>query len=364
MRRLASLVALGLGAILFVTGSAASQGIRGGGSVPIVRFHYDNGELLQFIYPSRYGGAGSALAQDAAWTRDEAEDLERWWERQGSVFLDRVADLSGLDWPYRDIDVYLVRFWPTISIQHPLVLALDAVLNESGELEGPDDEDLRTLLLAHQVTHYLLDDPDFLPEDEIDPVYGHPFLEPGNYSVEAMVNWVTYSALEEIWGRERLSEATSTELWGLYNPNHGFVVDELRPRWQLTRRNTLREYLETNPPESEIFRVREAYLRQARTGAAEPEPERENLSGTAYGFDLGESFGGDVFVSYVDAGSPADVAGLRQGDVLATIEGRPLEDDRLADTKRRIDASWEENREVNLSVMRNGEEVFVTVRDR
>jgi len=156
MRRLVLLVALALGTVLFVTGSSAAQGIRGGGSVPVVRFHYENGELLQFIYPSRYSGAGSALAQDAAWTRDEAEDLERWWERQGPVFLERVADLSGLDWPYRDIDVYLVRFWPTISIQHPLVLALDAVLNESGELEAADDEDLRTLLLAHQVTHYLL----------------------------------------------------------------------------------------------------------------------------------------------------------------------------------------------------------------
>lgn len=358
MRRIVTIAAVVLGATLSLAASAEAQ--QRTGPVPVVRFHVENGEILGLVYPSRYTAGTDALAEDRAWVREASEDLVEWWDRRGALFLQRVADLAGLDWPYRDIDVYLVRFFPTISIQHPLVLALDAVRSRGGELEVPDDDDLLVLLLAHQVAHYALDDPDFLPVDEIDPVYDHPFLAPGNFSVEAMVNWVTYTALEEVWDRERLVDATSTDLWRTYNPNHGFVVDELRPRWRLSRRNTLREFLEENPPGSEIFRVREAYVRESRTDAGEAEREPENLSGTEHGFDLGASFDGDVFVSYVDRGSPADRAGLRQGDVIATIEGRAVGED-LSEAKRRIESSWEDNEEVNLSVLREGEEVFVTV---
>lgn len=358
VKRIVSVAAVVLGATVSLAAPGEAQ--QRTGPVPVIRFHVESGELLGLVYPSRYTTGTDALAEDRAWVREASEDLVEWWDRQGSPFLQRVADLSGLDWPYRDIDVYLVRFFPTISIQHPLVLALDTVRSQSGELEVPDDDDLLVVLLAHQITHYALDDPDFLPDDEIDPIYDHAFLAPGNFSVEAMVNWVTYTALEELWGRERLAEATSTDLWETYNPNHGFVVDELRPRWRLSRLNTLREFLQENPPDSEIFRVREAYVRESRTGATGPEPDVENLSGADYGFDIGASFDGDVFVSYVDGDSPADRSGLRRGDVIATIEGRAVGDD-VAEAKRRIESSWENNEEVNLSVLREGEEVFVTI---
>lgn len=359
MRRVVGFTAAVVVATLAVAGGSEAQ--TGTDRVPAIRFHVEDGELLGLVYPSRYSIGSDALVEDRAWTREASEDLVSWWDRRGPVFLQRVADLSGLPWPYHDVDVYLARYFPTISIQHPLVLALDAVRTRSGELDVPEgNDDLLVLLLAHQLTHYVLDDPDFLREEEIDPIYDHPFLEPGNFSVEAMVNWVTYAALEELWGAERLADATSTEVWETYNPNHRFVVDELRPRWRLGRSSPLREFLEENRAGSEIFRVREAYVRESRTEGAPPEISPDDLSGTDYGFDLGASFGGDVFVSYVDRGSPADRAGLRRGDVLETIEGRAVGDD-PAEAERRIESSWADNAEVNLSVLREGEEVFVTV---
>jgi PDZ domain-containing protein len=343
----AALAALGLLALAAAPARAQTM-------VPAIRFHEGAEELAAVV-----GGADPE--EDARWVRGHADELVSWWERQGPVFLARAGAISGLPWSYRDIEVYLVRRWPVISIEYPLVLALDEVDGGGEPVEIPDDEDLQVLLLAHQLTHYLLDDPTFLPREQRAATYEHPFLAPGDFEVEAMVNWVTYTVLEELWGRQRLQRATEQELWRQYNPNHLYVVDELVPRWRLTPTTTLVQWLAGQRQGSEIFRIRDAYARQRR----EPEPTPEtgqNLSGTPYGIDLGGTFEGRIFVSYVDPASPADRAGVKQGDVVATIEGREVGRD-VVDAQRRLDESWQDG-EINLSVQRDGREVFLTVERR
>jgi hypothetical protein len=331
-------------------------------TVPAIHFHVGAEELMQTAYPVR-SGEPIQLADDVRWVQGRGDDLVEWWERQGPAFLARASAYVGLPWPYRDIEVYLVRTWPVISIEYPLVLALGAVEGGGGVItEIPDDEDFQVLLLAHQITHYLLDDPTFVPQRERPGAYDHRFLSPGDLEVEAMVNWVLYAVLEELWGARRLERTTEHELWQAYNPNHAYVVDELVPRWRLSPSRTLAAWLAANPEGSEIFRVREAYRRQRAAPETTPAPG-ENLSGTPYGIDLGASFDGKIFIAFVDRASPADRAGLRQGDILLTIEGRPVGRD-VVDAQARLDASWEDDGEVNLSVERGGREEFITVERR
>lgn len=332
------------------------------GAVPLVHFHFGSPELAQMVF-SDYLRDPEALQEDVEWTRESAEPLAEWWRDEGTLFLQRVADYADLDWPYRDIEVYLVRHWPTISIEYPLVLALGSVRG-AGELPVPEDEDARVLLLAHQLTHYLLDDPEFVPAGQRDPAYGHPFMAPGNFDVEAMVNWLTYAALEDLWGRERLEEATEDELWRSYNPNHGYVVDELIERQRLSRLDTLADWLDENPAGSEIFRVRDSYAARTQGDADATAPvERERATGTEYGLDLGATYDGSIFVAYVDEGSPAHRTGVLQGDVVRTIEGRSVGGD-VAQAQERMTESWERRREINLSVERSGEEVYLTIEAR
>lgn len=338
--------------------AAAAQGTTN--VVPALHFHVGGAELAQMAYAD-YQADPEALEEDVEWTRENAEPLVEWWREQGPLFLQRAADYAGLDWPYRDIEVYLVRRWPTVSIEYPLVLALGSVRG-AGDVRVPEDEDVRILLLAHQLTHYLLDDPEFVTAGRRDAAYAHPFMAPGNFDVEAMANWVTYSALEDLWDEERLEEATGDELWRAYNPNHEYVVDELMERHRLSRLDTLAEWLDENPSGSEIFRVRETYA--GRAGAAADDgpavTARERTTGTDYGLDLGSTYDEDIFIAYVDEGSPASRAGVLQGDVLMTIESRPVGTD-VIDAQRRISESWSRKGEINLSVDRSGDEVFLTI---
>lgn len=327
--------------------------------VPALRFHLGAEELAAAAETGRYDGDPARLAEDVRWVENNADDLVDWWEGQGRTFLSRAGAYAGLPWPYQDIEVYVVRRWPVISIEYPLVVALDTVEGGGTPVELPDQDDFRILILAHQLTHYLLDDPTFLPRDQRHRAYEHPFLAPGDLEVEAMVNWVVYAVLEELWGRQRLQRATGEELWRTYNPNHAYVVDELTPRRRLGPGTTLVQWLSSNGPGSEIFRIHDSYSRQRR----EPEPTPQlgrNLSGTPYGLELGATFEGAIFVAYVDPSSAADRAGARQGDVLVTLEGRPVGND-VVDAQRRLDESWRDDGEINLSVLRDGREVFLTV---
>jgi len=356
MRRVDGVVVAVVGSILGWSASLAGQIPS---AAPEVRLRSSAEELLAIAYPERYGADPDALVEDVEWAEDEGADLREWWQRQGPMFLLRAADMAGLSWPYRDIEVYLVRYWPQVSIEYPLVLALDAVQGAGGSAQVPRDEDVRVLLLAHQLVHYLIDDPPARTGMIPDPAYGHPFMVPGSFELESLVNWVTYSALEEIWGRERLARATADDLWLAYNPNQEFVVDELMRERRLSRTYTLTRWLRDNPPGSPIFAVEEDY--EERSGAAdEPTAAGPGLSGTDYGLDLGAAFDGSIFVAFVDTGSAAARAGVMRGDVLSTIEGREVGRD-IGDARRRLDESWQDDREINLSVLRDGREVYLTL---
>ncbi|MDX1660578.1 MAG: PDZ domain-containing protein [Gemmatimonadota bacterium] len=326
---------------------------------PEIRFHVGGEELLPIAYPQRYA-EGDALREDVDWVDDHSRELRGWWDEEGPTYLRRASDLAGRAWAQDAVEVYLVRYWPVVSIERPLVLALDAIRSSNGVLELPEDDDLRVLILAHQVVHYLLNGPTVVPPDRREGPARHPFLRPGSFELEAMVNWITYEAMLDLWGAERLRRVTSTDLWRGYNPNHAFVTEELMERWPLSRMRTLREWLRAHPEGSEIFEVADRYRREAGVSArAEARTPREDVTGTEHGVDLGATFEGVVIVSYVDEGSPAARAGLRRGDVVLTVEGRDVGD--VTDAQRLIDASWERNEEVNLSVRRDGREVFVTL---
>src|SRR5688572_27651780 len=198
-------------ALLAAPAAAGAQPQAGPGGIvsgpPAVRFEMGPGELSPMLYPDRYGMDPERMEADSAWVAENAEDFLRFWDAQGPTLMRRVGDVAGFRWPYADVEARLVRVWPVISTERPLVVALEAIRTETAEVEVPEDVDFTAMVLLHQLTHYLLDDP---PRGApgADVVRDHPWLDPGGFAAEAMVNWVVYTVLEEAWGRDRFERVT------------------------------------------------------------------------------------------------------------------------------------------------------------
>ncbi|HEY3174787.1 MAG TPA: PDZ domain-containing protein [Candidatus Polarisedimenticolia bacterium] len=72
---------------------------------------------------------------------------------------------------------------------------------------------------------------------------------------------------------------------------------------------------------------------------------------------------GGIIISSVVEGSPAEKAGLRQGDILVEMEGEPLrvtKDDQLADFRHRIERTGD-TRPVDLAFLRRGERMRLSL---
>ncbi len=311
------------------------------------------------------GGRGERESpeEDARWAERRADDLTRFHARDGIRLLRLLAEHAGVSWPYRDIDVYLVRHLPTLSIQYPLTIAVGEIRQEEGRQEVPGG-DFLVLTFAHQIAHYLLDPPpEPLAADRPDALE-HPLLEEGNYRREAIVNLLAYGALEDLWGPERLRGVVEEPLWASYNPQGAFV-DSLRAAWSLSASRPLVTWLLREGEDGPLVELAER-LESARAGPSDAEAARPgghggppSMAGTEVGFDLGQTAEGRLFIAFLDPRSPADAAGLRPGDIVLTIEGRTFAS--VSDAMRAVREAWAANREVNVSVDRQGREVFFQV---
>jgi hypothetical protein len=350
-------VAAVVASVATLAGAPAAARAQGDAGVPVVLFRFE----------SEYAavtGAGAEQGRDprddVRWAQDRARPLTEFHDDQGTGLLRRMSDYAGVAWPYAEIPVYLLRRFPTLSIQYPFTVAVGEIQRGQGRQELPDEGDFLILVWAHQIAHYLLDPPP--PElgasrpRELD----HPLVEEGNWRREALVNLVTYRALEDLWGEERLRRARSEPVWISYNPEEAFV-DTLRTRWSLSRTTPLKTWLAREGTSGPVLELAEKLERQG--GAAPPAaagaPGRVTPSGTDVGLDLGVTADGRLVIAFLDRGSPAEAAGLRGGDVVLTIEGRRFTS--AAQAMAEVERAWEGDREVNVSVERQGREVFFQI---
>ncbi len=356
MRRSAAVL---LALVVGLAGPRTARAQSSPADVPAVIFRFD--PTYQAAVMANAGGGEAA--EDVEWARRRAETLTDFYARSGPDLLRLLAEYAGLRWPYGTIDVYVVRNFPTLSIQYPLTLAVGSIRQGQSKQDVPSG-DFLILTFAHQITHYLLDP----PPGELRasrPVFldGHPLMEESNYRREALVNLVAYRALTDLWGAERLRKVVANPVWASYNPEAAFL-DSLQADWALSRSRPLASWLQSEPEDGRIVRLAERLERaegssdgREAEGAAPVAPG--TLSGSEFGFDLGQTAEGRLFISFLDPRSPAEAAGLHSGDAVLTIEGRRWSS--VADAMRAAREAWEANREVNLSVEREGREVFFQV---
>ena len=134
----------------------------------------------------------------------------------------------------------------------------------------------------------------------------------------------------------------------------GAVAGYLTGRWQAraTAKETAEE-LEKMAQEQE-----ELYLHLPPRRIPIPEISPDEMPGWEIPFDLLEEGLSGALIEWVEPDSPADQAGLREGDVITAVDGRAVDEDHLLDRRiRRYDPGdrveityWREDREHTVRV--------------
>jgi membrane-associated protease RseP (regulator of RpoE activity) len=134
----------------------------------------------------------------------------------------------------------------------------------------------------------------------------------------------------------------------------GAIAGYLTGRWQ-TRATAkgIAEELEEMAQEQE-----ELYLHLPPRYIPIPEIPPEEMPGWEIPFDSMEEGLSGALIEWVEPDSPADEAGLREGDVITAVDGRPVDEDHPLDRRiRRHDPGdrveityWREDREHTIQV--------------
>jgi membrane-associated protease RseP (regulator of RpoE activity) len=133
----------------------------------------------------------------------------------------------------------------------------------------------------------------------------------------------------------------------------GAVAGYLTGRWQA--RAAAREIAEEL---EEMAQRQEPYLHLPPQRVPTPQVPPEEMPGWEVPFDLMEEGLSGVLIEWVEPDGPADKAGLREGDVITSVDGQPVDEDHPLDRHiRRYDPGdrveityWRENREHTVRV--------------
>jgi membrane-associated protease RseP (regulator of RpoE activity) len=135
----------------------------------------------------------------------------------------------------------------------------------------------------------------------------------------------------------------------------GAVTGYLTGRWQA--RAAAEEIAEALA--EEMAQGQEPYLHLPPGRIPMPQVAPEEMPGWEIPFDLMEKGLSGALIDWVEPDGPADQAGLREGDVITAVDGRPVDENRPLDSRIR---RYDPGDRVEITCWREGREQTVWVR--
>jgi hypothetical protein len=289
-------------------------------SLPRVTIDNRSATLQESLYPEYY--RSHSLRRDMRWLTRHDSSLVSFWESNGPLILGTLSELSGLPWIEREIDIFLVRYYPTIGSADPLIIPVGGMRRGYLTEAAPRGSRMQ-LNLTFQLARRMLEQTVQPDRGYYHPMADHPLMQAEPYRRDNLAMLLALVTCERVIGLDSTYDAYRSAFWRQRHPGREVFETYLLKEWILSRERPLARWVLEEPVTSRLVSLTRR-PRPARP--AEGTRKREYVAGLPLvgrlGFSVNRDASGRMKVGEIDPARTAYACGLRENDIIRQVNGR------------------------------------------
>jgi hypothetical protein len=317
-----------LGLVWFLAaGPASSQvgypsetdSLSGASNLPRVRINNRAAALQVSLYPDYY--TNRSVLTDQSWVTQHDSVFTTFWRDKGDSVLATLARLSGIDWVDVAIDLYLVRYYPSVGGSDPMVIPLGGI-RQGALIEAVPLGCRMQLNIIYQFSRRLLGQAGRSDNPDLWSIAGHPLMQPGPYGQDNLAMLLALATARHVIGADSTDAAYRSAFWSQHMSGREVFEKYLLSKWTLSETRTLAQWIAAESPESELVSLITVAQSGTRTVSGRKQVYVEGLPLKGqFGFSSKIDERGQFVVDRIDSTRLAYACGLRVGDVIRSVDG-------------------------------------------
>jgi len=277
----------------------------------------DNPLVLQKnLYPDFYNH--NSVTADMRWVHENDSVITAFISEKGDTILHILGELSGFFWEETELEINLMRYFPTFGNSVPLIIPLGGTRQGGYTKAAPSGNSMR-LVIIYELAHRILTQrvsSDYQSEWNI---VRHPLMRYSPYRRDNLAMLLAISTGYSILGIDATEKAFESAWWKQHFPGKEILEKNFLNRWILTPSQTLAYWIQSEPINSSLVLI-------TRPPEVEVQPvnyQRSSIEGVPlkglFGFSVHIDNNGYLVVDSIDAYRLGYACGLRTGDVIRTV---------------------------------------------
>jgi len=286
--------------------------------VPSIKIN-DNPVVLQKnLYPEFY--SHNSVTADLRWVREHDSSITAFLTEKGDTVLHILCELSGFYWDESELEIDLMRYFPTFGNSDPLILPLGGIRQGGFAKAAPSGNSMK-LVIIYELAHRMLTQrvsPDYRSEWNI---IRHPLMRHSPYRRDNLAMLLALSTSYSILGIDSTQNAFESAWWEQHFPGMEILEKNFLNQWILTPTQTLAYWLQSEPSNSRLVII----TRPPKVVEKPINYNRSFIEGVPlkgeFGFSVHIDNNGYLVVDSIDTYRLGYACGLRTGDLIRTVNG-------------------------------------------
>lgn len=287
--------------------------------LPQVIFNDNAVSFQRSLYPDYY--KEHSASRDLRWVQQSDSALRVFWDSLGTDILALLKDYSGLAWEERQIELHLLRFYPSLGHHDPLVIPMGGMRTGTLTEAAPEGARLEFNLI-YQLAQRMLEQASMSRDPFERAIASHPLMQETPYRRDNLALLLTLVTSQQVLGMDSTYDAYQSAFYKDRTPGRIVLEKYLLGEWILSTDRPLSQWIIEEPMGSELVAATRPPRRRRTDTSTRP---REYVEGLPLKGELGFSVrAGDnnqIVVDQIDVERLGFACGLREGDVIRNVDG-------------------------------------------